>query len=119
MKIIVFAHGKIKNGPEHELISDYVNRFNKQFNNDFLTSLEISVFFMILVGPLGGDPSLPKQPLFMRETPIVPTETQISKICALRQSCAGAEIQLLRIARNLPVAGFSTLRTFIGSVLNA
>ena len=42
MKIIVFAHGKIKNGPEHELISDYVNRFNKQFKNDFLTSLEIS-----------------------------------------------------------------------------
>ena len=42
MKIIVFAHGKIKNGPEHELISDYVNRFNKQFNSDFLTSLEIS-----------------------------------------------------------------------------
>ena len=42
MKISVFAHGKIKNGPEHELISDYVNRFNKQFNNDFLTSLEIS-----------------------------------------------------------------------------
>ena len=42
MKIIVFAHGKIKNGPEHILISDYVNRFNKQFNNDFLTSLEIS-----------------------------------------------------------------------------
>ena len=42
MKIIVFAHGKIKNGPEHELISDYVNRFNKQFNNGFLTSLEIS-----------------------------------------------------------------------------
>ena len=42
MKIIVFAHGKIKNGPEHILISHYVNRFNKQFNNDFLTSLEIS-----------------------------------------------------------------------------
>ena len=42
MKIVVFAHGKIKNGPEHELISDYVNRFNKQFNSDFLTSLEIS-----------------------------------------------------------------------------
>ena len=43
MKIIVFAHGKIKNGPEHTLIYEYVNRFNKQFNNDFLTSLEISV----------------------------------------------------------------------------
>ena len=42
MKIIVFAHGKINNGPEHILISHYVNRFNKQFNNDFLTSLEIS-----------------------------------------------------------------------------
>ena len=42
MKIVIFAHGKIKNGPELELISDYVTRFNKQFNNDFLTSLEIS-----------------------------------------------------------------------------
>ena len=42
MKIIIFAHGKIKIGPERELISDYVTRFNKQFNNDFLTSLEIS-----------------------------------------------------------------------------
>ena len=42
MKIIIFAHGKIKNGPEHELISDYVNRYNKQFTNGFLTSLEIS-----------------------------------------------------------------------------
>ena len=42
MKIIIVAHGKIKRGPEFELISDYVTRFNKQFNNDFLTSLEIS-----------------------------------------------------------------------------
>ena len=42
MKIIIVAHGKIKRGPEFELISDYVIRFNKQFNNDFLTSLEIS-----------------------------------------------------------------------------
>ena len=42
MKIIIIAHGKIKKGPEFELISDYVTRFNKQFNNDFLTSLEIS-----------------------------------------------------------------------------
>ena len=42
MKIIIFAHGKIKKGPELELISDYVTRFNKQFNNDFFTSLEIS-----------------------------------------------------------------------------
>ena len=42
MKIVIFAHGKIKNGPELELISDYVTRFNKQFNNDFFTSLEIS-----------------------------------------------------------------------------
>ena len=42
MKIIIVAHGKIKKGPELELISDYVTRFNKQFNNDFLTSLEIS-----------------------------------------------------------------------------
>ena len=42
MKIIIVAHGKIKKGPELELISDYVNRFNRQFNNDFLTSLEIS-----------------------------------------------------------------------------
>ena len=42
MKIIIVAHGKIKKGPEHELISDYVTRFNRQFNNDFLTSLEIS-----------------------------------------------------------------------------
>ncbi len=42
MKIIIVAHGKIKKGPERELISDYVTRFNKQFNNDFLTSLEIS-----------------------------------------------------------------------------
>ncbi len=42
MKIIVVAHGKIKKGPELELISDYVSRFNKQFNNDFLTSLVIS-----------------------------------------------------------------------------
>ena len=42
MKIIIIAHGKIKRGPEFELISDYVTRFNKQFNNDFLTSLEIS-----------------------------------------------------------------------------
>ena len=41
MKIIIVAHGKIKKGPELELISDYVTRFNKQFNNDFLTSLEI------------------------------------------------------------------------------
>ena len=41
MKIIIVAHGKIKKGPERELISDYVTRFNKQFNNDFLTSLEI------------------------------------------------------------------------------
>ena len=42
MKIIIIAHGKIKKGPELELISDYVTRFNKQFNHDFLTSLEIS-----------------------------------------------------------------------------
>ena len=42
MKIIIIAHGKIKRGPEFELISDYVVRFNRQFNNDFLTSLEIS-----------------------------------------------------------------------------
>ena len=42
MKIIIVAHGKIKRGPEFELISDYVTRFNKQFNNDFMTSLEIS-----------------------------------------------------------------------------
>ena len=42
MKIIIVAHGKIKKGPELELISDYVTRFNKQFNNDFLNSLEIS-----------------------------------------------------------------------------
>ena len=42
MKIIIFAHGKIKKGPELELVSDYVTRFNKQFNNDFFTSLEIS-----------------------------------------------------------------------------
>ena len=42
MKIIILAHGKIKKGPELELISDYVTRFNRQFNNDFLTSLEIS-----------------------------------------------------------------------------
>ena len=42
MKIIIVAHGKIRKGPEFELISDYVTRFNKQFNNDFLTSLEIS-----------------------------------------------------------------------------
>ena len=39
---MIVAHGKIKIGPERELISDYVTRFNKQFNNDFLTSLEIS-----------------------------------------------------------------------------
>ena len=42
MKIIIVAHGKIKKGPELDLISDYVTRFNKQFNNDFLSSLEIS-----------------------------------------------------------------------------
>ena len=42
MKIIIVAHGKIKKGPELELIADYVTRFNKQFNNDFLNSLEIS-----------------------------------------------------------------------------
>ena len=42
MKIIILAHGKIKNGPEFDLISDYVTRFNKQFKSDFLTSLEIS-----------------------------------------------------------------------------
>ena len=42
MKIIILAHGKIKNGPEFELISDYLRRFNKQFNSDFLSSLEIS-----------------------------------------------------------------------------
>ena len=42
MKIIIVAHGKIKTGPELELISDYVKRFNRQFNNDFLTSLKIS-----------------------------------------------------------------------------
>ena len=42
MKIIIFAHGKIKKGPELELISDYITRFNKQFNNDLFTSLEIS-----------------------------------------------------------------------------
>ena len=42
MKIIIVAHGKIKKGPELELISDYVTRFNRQFNNDFLSSLEIS-----------------------------------------------------------------------------
>ena len=42
MKIIILAHGKIKNGPEFDLIFDYVTRFNKQFNSDFLTSLEIS-----------------------------------------------------------------------------
>ena len=42
MKIIILAHGKIKNGPEFDLISDYARRFNEQFNNDFLTSLQIS-----------------------------------------------------------------------------
>ena len=42
MKIVIFAHGKIKKGPELELISGYVARFNKQFNSDFFTSLEIS-----------------------------------------------------------------------------
>ena len=42
MKIIILAHGKIKNGPELELLSDYVTRFNKQFNSDFLNSLEIA-----------------------------------------------------------------------------
>ena len=42
MKIIIVAHGKIKNGPEFDLIFDYATRFNKQFNSDFLTSLEIS-----------------------------------------------------------------------------
>ena len=42
MKIVILAHGKIKKGPELELISNYVTRFNKQFHNDFLTSLEIS-----------------------------------------------------------------------------
>ena len=42
MKIIILAHGKIKKGPELELISDYVTRFNRQFNSDYLTSLEIS-----------------------------------------------------------------------------
>ena len=42
MRIIILAHGKIKNGPEFELISDYVTRFNKQVNSDFLSSLEIS-----------------------------------------------------------------------------
>ena len=42
MKIVILAHGKIKNGPEFELISDYTTRFNKQFNGDFLNSLEIS-----------------------------------------------------------------------------
>ena len=40
MKIIILAHGKIKSGPEFDLISDYEKRFNKQFNSDFLTSLE-------------------------------------------------------------------------------
>ena len=42
MKIIILAHGKIKKGPEFDLIFDYATRFNKQFNSDFLTSLEIS-----------------------------------------------------------------------------
>ena len=42
MKIVIVAHGKIKKGPELELILDYVTRFNRQFNNDFLSSLEIS-----------------------------------------------------------------------------
>ena len=42
MKIVIFAHGKIKKSPELELISDYVTRFNKQFTNDLFTSLEIS-----------------------------------------------------------------------------
>ena len=41
MKIIILAHGKLKNGPEFDLIFDYAKRFNKQFNSDFLTSLEI------------------------------------------------------------------------------
>ena len=41
MKVIIFAHGKIKKGPEYELISDYATRFNKQFTSGFLTSLEI------------------------------------------------------------------------------
>ena len=42
MKIVIIAHGKIKNGPEFELISEYATRFNKQFNGDILSSLEIS-----------------------------------------------------------------------------
>ena len=42
MKIIIVAHGKIKKGPELELISEFVTRFNRPFNNNFLTSLEIS-----------------------------------------------------------------------------
>ena len=42
MKIIILAHGKIKNGPELDLICDYATRFNKQFKSDFLSSLEIS-----------------------------------------------------------------------------
>ena len=42
MKIIILAHGKIKNGPELDLIFDYATRFNKHFTSDSLTSLEIS-----------------------------------------------------------------------------
>ena len=41
MKIVIFAHGKIKKGPEFELISDYVARFNMHFASRALTSLEI------------------------------------------------------------------------------
>ena len=42
MKIIILAHGKIKNVPEFDLIFDNVTRVNKKFNSDFLSSVEIS-----------------------------------------------------------------------------
>ena len=42
MKIKILAHGRINKGPECELISKYVTRFNKQFTNNFLSSLQIS-----------------------------------------------------------------------------
>lgn len=42
MKIIILAHGRINKGPEFELISKYVTRFNKHFSKNFLSSLKIT-----------------------------------------------------------------------------
>ena len=41
MRITIIAHGRIKIGPEYDLINKYKTRFNRRFKNNSLSSLKI------------------------------------------------------------------------------